>query len=29
MNNKHLLKLLALSREEIHELLDTADQLKY
>ena len=29
MNNKHLLKLLDLSREEIHEILDTADQLKY
>ena len=29
MNNKHLLKLLDLSREEIHEILDLADQLKY
>ena len=29
MNNKHLLKLLDLSGEEIHEILDTADQLKY
>ena len=28
MNNKHLLKLLDLSREEIHEILDTADQRK-
>lgn len=26
---KHLLKLLDLSREEIYEILDTADQLKY
>ncbi len=29
MQNKHLLKLLDLSREEIHEILDLADQLKY
>ena len=29
MQNKHLLKLLDLSREEIHEVLDLADQLKY
>ena len=29
MTNKHLLKLLDLSREEIHEILDTADQMKY
>ena len=29
MKNKHLLKLLDLSREEIHEILDLADQLKY
>ena len=29
MNNKHLLKLLDLSREEIREILDLADQLKY
>jgi len=29
MQNKHLLKLLDLSREEIYEILDTADQLKY
>jgi ornithine carbamoyltransferase len=29
MNNKHLLKLLDLSREEIYEILDLADQLKY
>jgi len=29
MKNKHLLKLLDLSREEIYEILDTADQLKY
>lgn len=26
---KHLLKLLDLSREDIHEILDTADQMKY
>ena len=26
---KHLLKLLDLSREEIYEILDLADQLKY
>ena len=29
MTNKHLLKLLDLSTEEIMEILDTADQLKY
>ena len=29
MENKHLLKLLDLSREEIYEILDLADQLKY
>ncbi len=29
MKNKHLLKLLDLSREEIYEILDLADQLKY
>ena len=29
MQNKHLLKLLDLSREEIYEILDLADQLKY
>ena len=29
MKNKHLLKLLDLSREEIYEVLDLADQLKY
>ena len=29
MQNKHLLKLLDLSREEIREILDLADQLKY
>ena len=29
MKNKHLLKLLDLSREEIFEILDLADQLKY
>ena len=29
MQNKHLLKLMDLSREEIHEILDLADQLKY
>ena len=29
MNHRHLLKLLDLSREEIHEILDLADQLKY
>ena len=29
MRNKHLLKLLDLSREEIFEILDLADQLKY
>ena len=29
MKNRHLLKLLDLSREEIYEILDLADQLKY
>ena len=29
MKNKHLLKLLDLSREEIHEILDLADQLMW
>ena len=29
MEGKHLLKLLDLSREEIREVLDLADQLKY
>lgn len=29
MKNKHLLKLLDLSKEEITEILDTADQMKY
>ena len=27
--HKDLLKLLDLSREDIHEILDTADQMKY
>ena len=29
MENRHLLKLLDLSGEEITEILDTADQMKY